>query len=108
MVAAILGPAGSAYAFGRGLTAAARRVAGMSYFENSGPFTDATMDVANYANKIVEDGFDSLTLDQYSRAVQSTLVLMGYGIPLTRMSRTLENAAEGDAVGAFFASNPNR
>ena len=78
----------------------------MQRYELQGAFADTVTEVAKIVNAFNPDkDFD---LDDLAGATQATTALLGVGIPVQRVTRSLQNLAEGDISGAIFSQNPDR
>ena len=106
LLAAAIGPLGSVYSVGRGITNGVKRVLGMRYYQNVGPINDIIMDVARLGQKIVAGDWEDITVDDVTSAMQSGLVPFGIGLPVERVGRMVQNAAQGDMRGAVFGTKP--
>jgi hypothetical protein len=106
-LATILGPMGSAYSVGRGVSATMRGLFGLTAFQNQGPFSDTISKVIKIANKVAEGDFEDLTADDYAKSMEALLAIKGYGVPVSRVTRSAQNLIEGDVPGAVFATKPD-
>jgi len=99
-VSIALGPFGAAYALGELITYAVSSIVGAETYAPSGMSSDLVDNMLKASKEIVGD--KEMTLDDFAKASESVLTLMGVGVPVKRFTRFGENVVDGAPVRAVL------